>query len=125
MPDPEDNVLDKSLKFHFWSQVFRSVNLLIRAGMWVALGYFTYLSIDALAGRDTTVWASLSLVKSVRGLPWVTTVIFFIWAMGERRLRRKNISSMQGHTTELEKAKDPKRTSSGLLPTGQTNPRDL
>ena len=124
MPDPGDSALDKSLKFHFWSQAFRTFNLLIRAGMWVALGYFAYLAIDALAGRDTTVWASLSLMKSSRGLPWVLVLGFLLWAVGERKLRQKNIKSMEGHIRDLETAFDAKRTSSGLLPTGQTNPRD-
>ena len=92
--------------------------------MWVALGYFTYLAIDALAGRDTNVWASLSFMKSSRGLPWALVLSFFLWAMSERKLRQKNIKSMEGHIRDLETALDAKRTSSGLLSTGQTNPKD-
>lgn len=92
--------------------------------MWIALAYIGFLAVDTLAGRETTIWASLSLVKSSRGLPWVLVVSLLLWAVGERKLRQKNIKSMESHIKALEKSRDPKRTSSGLLPTGQTNPKD-
>ena len=124
VPDSGDSPSSKSIRFYIWSQVFRIIYLLIRAAIWIALAYIGFLAVDTLAGRETTIWASLSLVKSSRGLPWVLVVSLLLWAVGERKLRQKNIKSMESHIKALETSRDPNRTSSGLLPTGQTNPKD-
>lgn len=124
VPDSGDSPSDKSTRLYIWSQVFRTIHILIRAATWIALAYIGFLAVETLAGRETTIWASLSLVKSSRGLPWVLVVSLLLWAVGERKLRQKNIKSMGSHIEALERSRDRKRTSSGLLPTGQTNPKD-
>ena len=113
-----------STRFFIWSQAFKTVKHLIRATMVVALGYFAFRSIEVLAGKDTSVWASLSFIKSNHGLPWVLVGIMLVWALSERKLRRQKTQSMTRHLSNLEGVIDPARTSSGLLPTGQTNPKD-
>ena len=47
-----------------------------------------------------------------------------MWAVAERWLRHRKVSTMQTRIIELELAIDPKRTSSGLTRGGRTNPRD-
>lgn len=42
----------------------------------------------------------------------------------QNRLRKKTIARLESRIDELEKKLDPKRSSSRLTPTGQTNPED-
>lgn len=47
-----------------------------------------------------------------------------IWALLERKFRRDKTTTLSERIQELEKEKDPTRTSSNLTPTGQTRPED-
>ena len=97
-----------------WSQVFRTIRHLISAGMLVTIAYFAYRAVVSLAGEVTLVTASLSLMKSSYGLPWGLAAVMFVWAMGERQLRRSKTEEMSDHIRLLESRIDPNRTSSGL-----------
>ena len=111
-------------RFFIWGQIFRAFNRLVTAGLLLGLAYFAYKSVEVLAGKETLVDASLSLLKSSYGLPWLFAVLVSLWAVGERRLRYRKTESMEAHIRELERHIDPGRTSSGLLRTGQSNPGD-
>lgn len=120
----ERPALDERARFYFWSHAFRTIHHIVSAGMWVAIAYFAFQAVETLAGKSTSIWASLSVVKSSYGLPWVLAAILAVWALSERKLRQRKTTSMESHIRELEAALDPERTSSELLPTGQTNPKD-
>ena len=120
-PDPAPEV---AKRFYIWGQIFRAFNHLVTAVLFLGLAYFAYKSVEVLAGKVTLVDASLSVLKSGRGLPWLLVVLMFLWAFGERRLRLRKTRSMEAQIRALEEHIDPNRTSSGLLRTGQSNPRD-
>jgi hypothetical protein len=84
-------------------------------------------AISDLAGRETSVTVSTAL--SVIGDLRVTIAITLaggaaVWALVERTLRHRKTEALQTRIIELEKGIDPRRSSSGLTPTGKTNPRD-
>ncbi|MDE0112152.1 MAG: hypothetical protein OXN84_07715 [Albidovulum sp.] len=97
---------------------------MITAGLLLGLGFFAYKAIVSLAGKETSVLAALTLLRSSQGLPWLLAVLMVLWALSERQLRRFKTRSMSARIQELEKHIDPKRTTSGLSPTGQSNLED-
>ena len=68
--------------------------------------------------------AALSLLRSSYGLPWLLSALMVLWALSERLLRRSNTRRMSTRIQKLEKHIDFKWTTSGLSPTGQSNPED-
>lgn len=94
------------------------------------IAWIAYLINDAFIaaiGKSTDIQVLIGLLFSRGndyGAPWVIAGLCFLWAVMERRLRYRKVEHLQGHNVELERIIDPHRTSSGLLPTGQTNPRD-
>lgn len=117
----------KHISFLFIVKFFDLLNLLISATVKISLFYFAYLSIDALAGKTTLANIVLSYLTSNEsdyGVPWILSSVFFIWAILERKERRRKTEELHKHNRALESRIDNKRTSSGLLPTGETNPED-
>ncbi|MCB1985558.1 MAG: hypothetical protein H6936_09120 [Burkholderiales bacterium] len=120
-----ENLID--IRFLIVTKAFDLVNRLVSAIIYISLGYFAYLSIESLAGKTTltNIFVSyFSAKESDYGLPWVFAFFMFIWAILERKLRKKKTNSLQGRIKELEKIIDPNRTSSGLMTTGDTTPND-
>lgn len=118
---------DERTKFYIWTRIFDLLRDVVKYGAYVFLGYWAYLSIDALAGKTTLADIALSYFTSKEndhGLPWILVVIFVIWAALERRLRLRKTVALADQIKELQKRIDPQRTSSGLLQTGETNPKD-
>lgn len=120
--------IDKSsLKFFVIYRIFDLLDKIVMASIYIACFYFSYLAIDALAGKTTItnmVISYFSAKESDFGLPWVVAVLTSFWAILERRERKRKTESMHKHNRELEFRINPDRTSSGLLPTGDTNPKD-
>lgn len=109
----------------FWSNLFRSFNKLVFAGLCIGVAYFIYLTADTLAGQETVVDASFSVMKRAMPSWWgILTGLAVVWALGERSLRRRKVRSMESHVKRLETIIDPNRSSSGLRPDGTTNPED-
>lgn len=109
------------------TQKFGLFNRIVSAIIYITFFYFTYLSIDAIAGKTTIANVFLSYLISKEsnfGFPWFLAGVTSIWALLERRLRKRKIEQMQNHIKELEKSRDENRTSSGLLADGETNPSD-
>jgi len=108
-------------------KLFDLAQKLISSITYTTLGYFTYLSIDSLAGKTTIANVVLSYFLSKDndyGLPWILAVIFFLWATFERKERLRKVEALHKHNRDLEKRIDPNRTNSGILPNGKTNPKD-
>lgn len=69
-------------------------------------------------------WAvKIGILLSFMGLVAIWSSIAY--AKKTRRLRRETIRRCEGRIKELETARDPKRSSSGLGPAGDTNPEDV
>ncbi len=82
--------------------------------------------VEALAGKET---AAEFILKVFQGsgsslVQWATYLALGGWAIVERKLRHKKTESLHGRIQLLEKTIDERRTTSGLLPTGETNPGD-
>lgn len=118
---------EQAVRFMVISKILDLAGQIVNGAIWIALAYIGYLAIDSLAGKTTVaniVLKYLTAEESDYGFPWILVGAFAIWAVLERRLRKRKIESLQGHIRELEKRLDPNRTTSGLLPTGDTNPED-
>ena len=97
---------------------------------WVGVVGIVWLMQQAatnLAGQATsvTLTAALSIIADIK---FVVSLALAggagMWAFIERKLRHRKVEYLQARIRDLETERDPKRSSSGLMPTGQTNPRD-
>lgn len=116
-----------STELYLVHQGFALLHSLAKYGFYAWMVYWAYRAVEALAGRTTIVNALVSAFFSRDndfGLPWVMAGAFAMWALAERKIRRNKTDQMQRHIKTLEERIDPKRTSSGLLPTGVHRPED-
>ena len=110
-------------------QLYRTIRTAIRGGVAVAIFYFAFHAVEALAGQDTNLSVAMTLVLSAFADFRFAFAITLggagaAWAMVERSLRHRKVDYMQGRIKELEGRLDPSRSSSGLTTAGKTNPRD-
>lgn len=124
-PENADSDEVKIAKIEAWSTNFSK---LITSGVYVALAYWGYLSIVALAGRTTIVslLAQFFDVDSVKEITEHALLITFLsYGILERKSKAKLIKKFSERIIELEAVIDPTRTSSGLAENGQTHPKDI
>lgn len=106
----------------------RVVEAAVKVAPWIC----GWLSISSLAGKETdanlfvSVWTDIAKSDAtVRGLlvMWAATAsaLAYHW----RALYRKQIELTSAFRTEHQRLIDPRRTSSGLQPNGDTNPKDV
>ena len=110
-----------------WDIIGGIFNGLIRWGGIVACFGFLYLIVDSLAGKTTAADIALKAITDLkldRGVLYLLTGGTTLWAIRERKLRKKKTRDMEAHVNELEKHIDPNRTSSNLTETGDTHPED-
>jgi hypothetical protein len=122
--EAELRVLKKSRFAEGTVQVFLS---LIRWGAIVLIVRYGYLSIEALAGKDTftdIVINFLSDIKVSVAISWSVGAGGAIYGLKQRKLRRDTVERLQGRIKLLESEKDPSRTSSQLTKRGDTRPED-
>lgn len=100
----------------------------VRGLVTLGIAGFTYLCVRELAGQVTVA----NFLVDVLGLGSVRTVLYLLllfalagWAIGENRLRKRVTRHLSSQKQRVEEQIDPDRTSSGLTPTGGTNPGDL
>ena len=91
----------------------------------VAIAYFAKDFLVAIAGKETIFALKLSFFAHMKFFISIgLTGCACAWALAERWLRHRKVKTMQTRIIELKSTIDPKRTSSGLTPTGRTNPKD-
>jgi hypothetical protein len=73
---------------------------------------------------DIDLNTALIEIGAARWVPWGLLLVAVVWAMIERRLRRRNIRRMAGRLHQLELRLDPARGTSGLSPDGTAPPGD-
>ena len=116
---------DAEAKRLYIAQWFRTIRHLITASAYAAIGYFLYLSVDSLAGKATQLTGAPAYVVSAgKVLPWVFAALCLLWAVGERRLRRRKTKSLADRIKSLERRVDPGVDSSRILPSDDTHPGD-
>ena len=97
---------------------------------WVALAviaYFVYLSVAALAGRETSADIGIQVLGTFNvsvALSWTVGLIGTMYGYSQRNLRRDTIERLQLRIVELERIIDDRRSSSRLTPRGETRPED-
>lgn len=92
---------------------------------WIA--YCFYLCILALAGKTTLAEIIIRFFANIgvsESLAYVLGGGGLIYGIRERRLRQRTVKRLQPRIQQLEEIIDPKRSSSGLTPLGETDPRD-
>lgn len=104
------------------------INNMVLWGGICTIAYFTYKSIDSLAGQRTDANIGVVLLGSLK-LSEVFAFLFggggVVYGWKERSLRKSTIERLQNRIKKLETSVDPNRTSSGLTPKGDTNPNDI
>lgn len=106
-------------------KIFDLFKEIIKAVTYLGIAVLCYLSISVLAGKKTEAAFLLGYFgESNHSLPWIGMVISVVYALFERRLRKRKTEYLQSRNTELEKLIDPQRSTSGLLSTGESNPED-
>lgn len=118
---------ENHIKFFILQKSFDIASLVIRYLFWLGIAYIAYLSLEVASGKTTIaniVIGYFTSKESDFGAPWILTFFAFGWALLERKERRRKTQELQKRIGELEKRIDPNRTSSGLLSTGETNPKD-
>ena len=104
-------------------QKYLTARTLIR---WLGAALICFIGRDILstfAGRTTEIMVSV-LGKVEIAASLVLAGGCAVWAILERIVRKRTIKRLTERTQKLEKAIDPRRSSSGLTPTGSTHPRD-
>jgi len=89
----------------------------------VVIAYFAYKSIEVLAGRNTTADIGLKLLGDIKiseAVAWIFGVGGIGYGVSQRKLRRDSIARLAPRAKELEEARDPHRSSSGLTTRGTT-----
>lgn len=115
------------LSLHRADGIISIVKSLIKYGALVACFYFVYLSILALSGKATLATIGLSVLGNIKvseGICALLTGGSILYGVGQRQLRHRVIRRIGTRLSELEKERDPERSSSGLTDTGGTRPED-
>jgi len=108
-------------------QLYSTVRLAIKWAGILGAAYIAKEAIIAFAGKSSSllVQMAFSLFANLNFTVSITlTGCAKLWALRERRLRRRKVEQMQDRIRELETRIDPRRSSSGLLRDGKTNPAD-
>lgn len=119
--------MEKDAQIYILSKGFDVAKELIKYGFYGWFAWVALLAIRSMAGKKTEadfLFSAFFSSGNDYSLPWLIAIFSSLYAMAQRKLRLKVTSSLQERIKELELRIDPLRTSSGLLPTGETNPED-
>lgn len=100
---------------------------LIRWGGLVLIARYGYLTIDSLAGQATAADIGIKLFSNIRistALAWLLAGSGVFYGTMQRKLKGDTVERLQARIQELEKQRDPNRTSSDLTTRGETHPKD-
>jgi hypothetical protein len=122
-------VENRLLRRHNAGKAIASVLIeLIRWAGLVGIVYVVYLIVDSLSGKQTMANIGVSFLADVK----ISTALSYLaggsgvaYGWNQSRLRKSAVERLSGRIKELEKAIDPKRTSSGLTGRGETHPETL
>jgi hypothetical protein len=127
---PPLETIDPRTEVRRIDQRYTTLRTLIRCVAGIVLAYFMFHSVEAFAGKSTEVSMAFALVVNAlvefKFIAAITLAgVASAWAVVERWLRHRTVKSMQDRIRSLENEIDPNRSTSGLTPTGETNPRDV
>jgi hypothetical protein len=117
----------------------------LKWGVFAYLGYCAYMSVHELSGKITEASINVKAEASLNplenpsaavdddapvwpywmaGLSAILATAGISYGFNQRRLRKLTVEHLAPYKEKWELTIDPKRTSSGLLPDGSTNPND-
>lgn len=106
-------------------QRYKTLRTLIRSLLGLGAVYYLHDTVAYLAGQTTRLAFELAVAADFKFAATLTLAgCSTAWAVAERYLRYRKVEHFQSRIKELELKIDPKRTSSGLTPKGQTHPKD-
>lgn len=114
-------------KFYLTAKIIDLLKDILKYVTYIAAFYFASDIAAVWAGKKTEASIAFSYLTSSEndyGLPWLLTLLSLLYGFSQRSLRLRKTQYFQKHILELESKIDPQRTSSGLLPTGETHPGD-
>jgi len=92
----------------------------------VLIAYFFYRTFDSFAGRNTFAEIGIKILGKItvsRGIVSLLTASGWVYGLGQRSLRRRNIERLAPAKNKVERLLDSHRTSSDLTSRGTTPPR--
>jgi hypothetical protein len=105
----------------------RVFTALIKYGAAVLIVYFCADAFKSLSGKITLTEIAVKVFGSVAVNQWIAYIFgggCGVWAVCERRLRRRKIAELAARPIELERIIDPGRSSSMITEEGKTKPGD-
>lgn len=128
MTDKRANLVPEHVQIARLMALVTIVRKILNTIVWLGLFLCTWLSIKEVAGEITIINAVIKYVSNRTTssiLIFLVIVALLIWCLFERALRYRKTKMMQSHIKALEAKFDSERTTSGLTPTGKTNPKDI
>jgi len=93
--------------------------------------FFSWLIVDSIGehfGGKTTLFGFIIETLGKIEITSKVSILFgfmcLIYGLVQRRLRMRTVERLQSRNQELEKLIDPKRSTSGLTPMGESQPED-
>ncbi len=125
---PSEGELRYLLHARIVDRVADVLNGLVKWGALVLTIYFSYRTVDSLAGKLTFADIAVRFMTSMTVSKWAAYIFGtggVLYGLKERQLRRRNIRRLAPTRIEYEKGIDPNRSSSGLTTAGTTSPEDV
>ena len=136
--DAVQNKLGADQRLALWLRVIDRatsiIMLIVKLGGAAIIVYVAVPMVAALAGKNTDFKLSASANGSFfvhvlshwgsENSAWVIALLSMFYGFVERKLRQRKTKYLQARITRLEQARDPRRESSQLTPTGETNKED-
>lgn len=93
---------------------FDTLRTALRYGTFAYLAYCGWQSIDALAGKTTGADLALAVNAAIQvgreeWPPWVIAILMAVWAVIERRFRRRSTTMLTARIADLERRFEPAR----------------
>jgi hypothetical protein len=114
------------LRFRLLDLLSQALNQAIPMLGAVFIVYFgIFRPIHDLAGRNTAAIFGTAIVADIRPselVSYLFGLVGWVFGLNAQRLKRNTIERLAGRLAELEKKKDPSRTSSKLTKRGETPP---
>lgn len=120
----EKELAHKAAQAETWAGVVKTG---LRCAAAVGIAWMFKGSAEAFAGQVTITNLALTLPLNIKvglSLASTTTIGSIVWGFRERHLRKATIKRLAPLAEKYEQIKDPKRTSSRLTLSGDTNPED-
>jgi hypothetical protein len=122
-PKPPKTEQDYLLAFKRWDTLSEIIRSGIQWAGLVAIAYLFFRSVDTLAGRKTVAEIGIKVLGNLtvsRSIIALLTGSGWVYGLGQRSLRRRNIERLVPAKNDLERALDKNRTSSNLSSRGTT-----